>query len=64
MKQLGRPRGLIDYATLEDCEAERKGGTPRPVSKALFHTLLGVAGVRTAVYEPALDLTHGCRPNR
>ena len=43
MKQLGRPRGLIDYATLEDCEAERKGGTPRPVSKALFHT-------RTLIY--------------
>ena len=43
MQQTGRPRGLIDYATLEDCDAERKGGTPRPISKALFHT-------RTLIY--------------
>lgn len=43
MAQIGRPRGLIDYATLEDCKAERAGGTPRPITKALFHT-------RTLVY--------------
>ncbi len=43
MQQTGRPRGLIDYATLEDCDAERKGGAPRPISKALFHT-------RTLIY--------------
>ncbi len=43
MKQIGRPRGLIDYATLEDCALERDGGTPRPISRALFHT-------RTLVY--------------
>jgi len=43
MAQVGRPRGLIDYATLEDCEAERAGGTPRPIAKALFHT-------RTLIY--------------
>ena len=43
MKAIGRPRGLIDYATLEDCEAERKGEAPRPITKALFHT-------RTLVY--------------
>ncbi len=43
MAQVGRPRGLIDYATLEDCKAEREGGQPRPVTKALFHT-------RTLVY--------------
>jgi cytochrome c oxidase accessory protein FixG len=43
MVQIGRPRGLIDYATLEDCEAERAGGEPRPIAKALFHT-------RTLVY--------------
>ena len=43
MQQTGRPRGLIDYATLKDCDAERKGGTPRPISKALFHT-------RTLIY--------------
>lgn len=27
----------------------------------LFHTLLALLDVRTALYEPALDLTHGCR---
>jgi len=43
MLQLGRPRGLIDYATLEDCEAERKGAAPRPIIKALTHT-------RTLIY--------------
>lgn len=43
MQQTGRPRGLIDYATLEDCDAERKGETPRPITKALFHT-------RTLIY--------------
>jgi cytochrome c oxidase accessory protein FixG len=43
MAQVGRPRGLIDYATLEDCDAERAGGQPRPITKALFHT-------RTLVY--------------
>ncbi|HOB15050.1 MAG TPA: cytochrome c oxidase accessory protein CcoG [Novosphingobium sp.] len=43
MKQIGRPRGLIDYATLEDCELERAGNPPRPITKALFHT-------RTLIY--------------
>ncbi|MEN9718350.1 MAG: cytochrome c oxidase accessory protein CcoG, partial [Pseudomonadota bacterium] len=43
MAQVGRPRGLIDYATLEDCKLEREGGEPRPISKALFHT-------RTLIY--------------
>ncbi|MBN8502618.1 MAG: cytochrome c oxidase accessory protein CcoG, partial [Sphingomonadales bacterium] len=43
MKAIGRPRGLIDYATLEDAEAERRGEPARPITKALFHT-------RTLVY--------------
>ncbi|MGE8142972.1 cytochrome c oxidase accessory protein CcoG [Novosphingobium sp. NPDC080210] len=43
MKAIGRPRGLIDYATLEDCDAERRGEAPRPITKALFHT-------RTLIY--------------
>ena len=43
MTQIGRPRGLIDYATLEDCKIESEGGTPRPITKALFHT-------RTLIY--------------
>lgn len=43
MAQIGRPRGLIDYATLEDCKIEREGGQARPITRALFHT-------RTLVY--------------
>ncbi|RVQ69402.1 cytochrome c oxidase accessory protein CcoG [Croceicoccus ponticola] len=37
MKEIGRPRGLIDYATLEDCEREAAGAAPRPVWKTLTH---------------------------
>jgi cytochrome c oxidase accessory protein FixG len=36
MKEVGRPRGLIDYATLDDCARERAGGAPRPLWKAIF----------------------------
>ncbi|WP_374526827.1 cytochrome c oxidase accessory protein CcoG [Novosphingobium sp.] len=43
MAQIGRPRGLIDYATLEDCKLEAEGQPPRPITKALFHT-------RTLIY--------------
>ncbi|WP_128893174.1 cytochrome c oxidase accessory protein CcoG [Erythrobacter sp. HKB08] len=43
MKDIGRPRGLIDYATLEDCEREAAGGEARPPWKALLH-------VRTLIY--------------
>lgn len=43
MKQVGRPRGLIDYATLEDCRREQAGEPPRPAWRALLH-------VRTLVY--------------
>ncbi|MEO1967166.1 MAG: cytochrome c oxidase accessory protein CcoG [Sphingomonadaceae bacterium] len=37
MKDIGRPRGLIDYATLEDCQREAAGEAPRPIWKAIFH---------------------------
>jgi cytochrome c oxidase accessory protein FixG len=37
MQDIGRPRGLIDYATLEDCSREAAGSTPRPVWKTLLH---------------------------
>ena len=43
MAQVGRPRGLIDYATLDDCKIEREGGEARPITRALFHT-------RTLIY--------------
>ncbi|PZU16242.1 MAG: cytochrome c oxidase accessory protein CcoG [Citromicrobium sp.] len=36
MAEVGRPRGLIDYATLEDCEREAAGAEPRPVWKTLL----------------------------
>ena len=37
MAQIGRPRGLIDYCTLEDAAAEQAGGTSKPVRKTLMH---------------------------
>ena len=43
MAEVGRPRGLIDYATLEDSEREMAGEAPRPVWKALLRP-------RTVVY--------------
>jgi cytochrome c oxidase accessory protein FixG len=36
MRDIHRPRGLIDYATLEDCEREKAGEPPRPAWKALL----------------------------
>ena len=36
MKDIGRERGLIDYATLEQCEAEAKGAAATPAWKALL----------------------------
>lgn len=53
MAEVGRPRGLIDYATLEDCQREAAGETPRPVWRALlrprtiayFLTWAGIGGV-------------------
>ncbi|OJY70155.1 MAG: cytochrome c oxidase accessory protein CcoG [Sphingobium sp. 66-54] len=43
MAQIGRPRGLIDYATELDCEKEMRGETPTPVLRTLFRP-------RTLVY--------------
>ncbi|RKF21715.1 cytochrome c oxidase accessory protein CcoG [Altericroceibacterium spongiae] len=43
MGEIGRPRGLIDYATLEDCKREAAGEEPRPVWKTLLHP-------RTVIY--------------
>ena len=36
MKDIGRPRGLIDYATLDDCESEAKGAAPRSPWRVLL----------------------------
>jgi cytochrome c oxidase accessory protein FixG len=43
MAEVGRPRGLIDYLTLDDGEREKAGGAPRPAWKALLRP-------RTLVY--------------
>jgi len=36
MAKIGRPRGLIDYATLEDCAVEKGGGQAKPLFKAIM----------------------------
>ncbi len=36
MADVGRPRGLIDYATLEDCKNEAAGGAPKPPWQTLL----------------------------
>ena len=43
MEGIGRPRGLIDYATLEDCEREAAGEAARSPWRAVFRP-------RTMVY--------------
>ncbi|ODU71610.1 MAG: cytochrome c oxidase accessory protein CcoG [Novosphingobium sp. SCN 66-18] len=43
MSKVGRPRGLIDYCTLEDAEHEEKGEKPTPILKTIFRP-------RTLVY--------------
>lgn len=50
------PEGAPDTACLR-----QRAGAPASHDN-LFHTLLGIAGVQTAVYEPAMDLTAACRP--
>ena len=36
MAQVGRPRGLIDYCTLDDAEVEKAGGAGNPIMKTLL----------------------------
>lgn len=38
MAKIGRPRGLIDYATLEDCRAEAAGAPPVPIRRTLLRS--------------------------
>lgn len=38
MAKVGRPRGLIDYATLEDCRAEAAGAPPVPIRRTLLRS--------------------------
>ena len=67
MAQIGRPRGLIDYLTLDDAATEQAGGTADPVRKTLFRprTLIyfgiwcaiGLAMLFTLGQRTRLDLT-------
>jgi cytochrome c oxidase accessory protein FixG len=36
MEQIGRPRGLIDYCTLDDAAVEKAGGVGQTIRKTLF----------------------------
>ena len=43
MGQVGRPRGLIDYCTLDDAATEKAGGIGQPIRKTLLRP-------RTVIY--------------
>jgi cytochrome c oxidase accessory protein FixG len=50
MAQVGRPRGLIDYATLEDSAREKAGAAPSPHWKLIWHPrTLAYLGLWSAV---------------
>lgn len=50
MAQVGRPRGLIDYCTLDDAATEKAGGKAQPVRKTLMRPrTLVYLGVWTAI---------------
>jgi polyferredoxin len=38
MARVGRPRGLIDYATFEGCETEKQGGAPVAIRRTLLRS--------------------------
>jgi cytochrome c oxidase accessory protein FixG len=66
MDQIGRPRGLIDYATLEDAKIEKAGGTapsviktllrPRTILYAVIWCSIGIAMLFTLGQRTRLDL--------
>jgi len=66
MAKVGRPRGLIDYATLEDCKAEAGGAPPVPIRRTvlrprtfLYFGLWGAVGLAMVFalgVRPRLDL--------
>lgn len=67
MEQVGRPRGLIDYLTLDDAATEKAGGTAHPALKTLFRPrtivyfgiwcAIGLAMLFTLGQRTRLDLT-------
>jgi lipid A ethanolaminephosphotransferase len=52
---LAQGPGALDMACLQ------KRATQPAAHNHLFHTLLGLLDVKTALYEPAFDLVQGCR---
>src|SRR3546814_13927078 len=66
MAQVGRPRGLIDYCTLDDAATEKAGGAARPVRQTLLRPrtivyfsiwcALGAAMLFSLGQRPMLDL--------
>jgi cytochrome c oxidase accessory protein FixG len=61
MVKLGRPRGLIDYATLEDCQAEASGKPPVPVMRTLLRSRTLIYFGLWAVVGGAMALSLGQR---
>ncbi len=67
MAQIGKPRGLIDYCTLEDADVEKAGGTGKAALKTLLHprtliyfgiwAAIGLAMLFTLGQRTRLDLT-------
>lgn len=67
MAQIGRPRGLIDYCTLDDAAIEKAGGTAKPLLKTLLRprtlaylsiwTAIGLAMLFSLGARPRLDLS-------
>jgi cytochrome c oxidase accessory protein FixG len=56
MAKIGKPRGLIDYATFDDCTTEAAGATAKPLLKTvlrprtlIYFTLWASVGVAMAV---------------
>ena len=52
--------GLRSAAALDTACLQRRAAQPASHDH-LFHSVLGLLDVRTALYEPAWDLFHGCR---
>jgi cytochrome c oxidase accessory protein FixG len=69
MAKVGRPRGLIDYATLESCQAEAAGAPPVPIARTLTRprtlfyvglwAMVGLALMFALGNRTRLDLTVG-----
>jgi len=62
MAKVGRPRGLIDYATLEDCSAEAAGAEPVPIRRTLMRARTFAYGGLWGAVGLAMLFAVGTRP--